>query len=71
MTDKQRRILETLVYFLNRYKESILKSKQGTGFEELVFDQMVETIKELQEENIRLNELNKPKILKGENSESD
>ena len=69
MTDKQRRILETLTYFLNRYKESILKSKQGTGFEELVFDQMVETIKELQEENIRLNELNKPKILKGENSE--
>ena len=71
MTDKQRRILDTLIYFLNRYKESILKSKQGTGFEELVFDQMVETIKELQEENIRLNELNKPKILKGENSESD
>lgn len=71
MTDKQRRILETLVYFLNRYKESILKSKQGTGFEELVFDQMVETIKELQAENIRLNELNKPKILKGENDESD
>ena len=69
MTDKQRRILETLTYFLNRYKDSILKSKQGTGFEELVFDQMVETIKELQEENIRLNELNKPKILKGENSE--
>ena len=69
MTDKQRRILETLTYFLNRYKESILKSKQGTGFEELVFDQMVETIKELQEENIRLNELNKPKILKGEESE--
>tara|TARA_R110000751_G_scaffold83681_2_gene167812 strand:+ start:711 stop:920 length:210 start_codon:yes stop_codon:yes gene_type:complete len=69
MTDKQRKILETLTYFLNRYKDSILKSKQGTGFEELVFDQMVETIKELQEENIRLNELNKPKILKGENSE--
>jgi len=71
MTDKQRRILDTLIYFLNRYKESILKSKQGTGFEELVFDQMVETIKELQAENIRLNELNKPKILKGENNESD
>jgi len=69
MTDKQRRILETLTYFLNRYKESILKSKQGTGFEELVFDQMIETIKELQAENIRLSELNKPKILKGENSE--
>ena len=71
MTDKQRRILDTLIYFLNRYIESILKSKQGTGFEELVFDQMVETIKELQAENIRLNELNKPKILKGENNESD
>jgi len=71
MTDKQRRILETLTYFLNRYKESILKSNQGTGFEELVFDQMIETIKELQEENTRLNELNKPKILKGENNESD
>jgi len=71
MTDKQRRILDTLIYFLNRYKESILKSKQGTGFEELVFNQMVETIKELQAENIRLNELNKPKILKGENNESD
>jgi hypothetical protein len=69
MTNKQRRILDTLVYFLNRYKQSILKSEQGTGFEELVFDQMIETIKELQEENIRLNELNKPKILKGEESE--
>jgi late competence protein required for DNA uptake (superfamily II DNA/RNA helicase) len=69
MTDKQRKILDTLVYFLNRYKQSILKSEQGTGFEELVFDQMIETIKELQEENIRLNELNKPKILKGEESE--
>ena len=69
MTDKQRRILDTLIYFLNRYKESILKSKQGTGFEELVFDQMVETIKELQAENIRLNELNKPKILKGDDDE--
>ena len=69
MTNKQRRILDTLVYFLNRYKQSVLKSEQGTGFEELVFDQMIETIKELQEENIRLNELNKPKILKGEKSE--
>ena len=69
MTNKQRRILDTLVYFLNRYKQSILKSEQGTGFEELVFDQMIETIKELQEENIRLNELNKPKILKGEKNE--
>jgi hypothetical protein len=69
MTNKQRRILDTLVYFLNRYKQSVLKSEQGTGFEELVFDQMIETIKELQEENIRLNELNKPKILKGEESE--
>ena len=69
MTDKQRKILDTLVYFLNRYKQSILKSEQGTGFEELVFDQMIETIKELQEENIRLNELNKPKILKGEKNE--
>ena len=69
MTDKQRKILDTLIYFLNRYKQSILKSDQGTGFEELVFDQMIETIKELQEENIRLNELNKPKILKGEKNE--
>ena len=69
MTNKQRKILDTLIYFLNRYKQSILKSDQGTGFEELVFDQMIETIKELQEENIRLNELNKPKILKGEESE--
>jgi hypothetical protein len=69
MTNKQRRILDTLVYFLNRYKQSVLKSEQGTGFEELVFDQMIETIKELQEENIRLNELNKPKILKGEKNE--
>jgi len=69
MTNKQRKILDTLIYFLNRYKQSILKSDQGTGFEELVFDQMIETIKELQEENIRLNELNKPKILKGEKNE--
>ena len=31
----------------------------------MVFDQMIETIKELQEENERLNSLNKPKILSG------
>jgi hypothetical protein len=31
----------------------------------MVFDQMIESIKELQEENERLNSLNKPKILSG------
>ena len=66
MTSKQSRILETLIYFLERYKKAVTKSEQSTGFEDMVFDQMIETIKELQAENKRLNELNKPKILKGE-----
>ena len=66
MTSKQSRILETLIYFLERYKKAVVKSESATGFEDMVFDQMIETIKELQAENKRLNELNKPKILKGE-----
>ena len=65
MTSKQERILETLIYFLERYKKAVTKSEQATGFEDMVFDQMIETIKELKEENERLNSLNKPKILSG------
>ena len=65
MTSKQSRILETLIYFLERYKKAVVKSESATGFEDMVFDQMIESIKELQEENKRLNSLNKPKILSG------
>ena len=65
MTSKQSRILETLIYFLERYKKAVVKSESATGFEDMVFDQMIETIKELKEENERLNSLNKPKILSG------
>ena len=45
-----------------------MKAEQSTGFEEMVFEQMIDTINELVEENKRLSELNKPKILK-ENDE--
>ena len=64
MTSRQMKIIGTLIYFLERYKKSVMKSESSTGFEEMVFEQMVETINELVEENKRLNELNKPKILK-------
>ena len=69
MTSKQERILETLIYFLENYKKSAMKSKNSTGFEEMVFEQMIDTVNELVEENRRLSELNKPKIIKGEDSE--
>jgi len=65
MTRQQEKILETLIYFLERYKKAVVKSDQATGFEDLVFDQMIDTVKELQEENERLSSLNKPKILSG------
>ena len=65
MTGKQERILDTLIYFLKRYKKAVVKSESATGFEDLVFDQMIDTINELKEENERLNNLNKPKILSG------
>ena len=65
MTRQQEKILDTLVYFLERYKKAVTKSDQATGFEDMVFDQMIESVKELQEENKRLNSLNKPKILSG------
>ena len=65
MTRQQEKILETLIYFLERYKKAVTKSDQATGFEDLVFDQMIDTVKELQEENDRLSNLNKPKILSG------
>ena len=65
MTSQQEKILETLIYFLERYKKAVTKSDQATGFEDLVFDQMIDTVKELQEENDRLSNLNKPKILSG------
>ena len=65
MTSKQERILDTLIYFLKRYKKAVVKSDSATGFEDLVFDQMIDTINELKEENERLSNLNKPKILSG------
>ena len=65
MTRQQEKMLETLIYFLERYKKAVTKSDQATGFEDLVFDQMIDTVKELQEENDRLSSLNKPKILSG------
>ena len=41
-------------------------------FEDMVFEQMIETIKELREENKRLVELNKPSLVKvGESDETD
>ena len=69
MTNKQKRILETLIYFLEKYIKSAMKSENSTGFEEMVFEQMIDTVNELVEENRRLSELNKPKIIKGEDSE--
>ena len=65
MTRQQEKILETLIYFLERYKKAVTRSDQATGFEDLVFDQMIDTVKELREENDRLSSLNKPKILSG------
>ena len=59
------KIIGTLIYFLERYKKATIKSESSTGFEEMVFEQMIDTVNELVEENKRLNELNKPKILKG------
>ena len=65
MTRQQEKTLDTLIYFLERYKKAVVKSDQSTGFEDLVFDQMIDTVGELREENERLNSLNKPKILSG------
>ena len=64
MTSKQEKILGTIIYFLERYKKAVTKSESSTGFEEMVFTEMIDTIKEVQAENKRLSELNKPKILK-------
>ena len=69
MTPKQERILSTLIYFLDRYKKAIIKNETGTGFEDMVFEQMIETVQELKEENKRLSELNKPAVLKGGKSD--
>ena len=65
MTSQQNRILDTLIYFLGRYKSSVLKSESQSGFEEIVFDQMIGAVKDLKEENLRLSKLSKPEILKG------
>ena len=65
MTPKQERILSTLIYFLERYKVAVEKNDKATGFEDMVFEQMIETVQELKEENKRLSELNKPAVLKG------
>ena len=69
MTSKQDRVINTLIYFLERYKKSVLKSEKQSGFEEMVFDEMIGVINELRDENHRLGKLNKPKIIKGEDSE--
>tara|TARA_R100001086_G_scaffold6161_1_gene3866 strand:+ start:326 stop:535 length:210 start_codon:yes stop_codon:yes gene_type:complete len=69
VTSKQNKVLDTLIYFLERYKKTAMKNDGGTGFEELVFNQMIDAINELREENHRLGKLNKPKIIKGEDSE--
>ena len=69
MTSKQNKVLDTLIYFLERYKKTAMKNDGGTGFEELVFNQMIEAVEDLREENRRLSKLNKPKIIKGEDSE--
>ena len=66
MTSKQNKVLDTLIYFLKRYKKTAMKNDGGTGFEELVFNQMIGAINDLREENKRLSELNKPKIIKGD-----
>ena len=66
MTSKQNKVLDTLIYFLERYKKTAMKNDGGTGFEELVFNQMIDAINELRDENKRLNALNKPKIIKGD-----
>ena len=65
MTRQQSKILDTLVYFLKRYKKAVTSSESATGFEDMVFEQMIDTIGELREENERLNSLNKPKVLSG------
>ena len=66
MTSKQNKVLDTLIYFLERYKKTAMKNDGGTGFEELVFNQMIDAINDLRDENKRLNDLNKPKIIKGD-----
>ena len=66
MTSKQNKVLDTLIYFLEKYKTNAMKHDSGTGFEELVFDQMIDAINEIREENKRLGKLNKPKIIKGD-----
>ena len=65
MTPKQERILSTLVYFLERYKKAVIKHEHSTGFEDMVFEQMIVTVKDLKDENKRLSDLNKPEVLKG------
>ena len=66
MTSKQMKIINTLIYFLERYRKAVTKSESSTGFEDMVFEQMIETINEIVDDNKRLSELNKPKILKGD-----
>ena len=66
MTSKQEKILGTIIYFLERYRKAVTKSESSTGFEDMVFTDMIDTIKEVRAENKRLSELNKPKILKGD-----
>ncbi len=69
MNKRQDRILDTLIYFLDRYKNATASHKNASGFEDVVFGEMIETIKELREENHRLGNLNKPKIIKGDEDE--
>ena len=51
MTSKQEKILGTIIYFLERYRKAVMKSESSTGFEDMVFTEMIDTIKEVQEEN--------------------
>ena len=53
MTSKQEKILETIIYFLERYKKAVTKSESSTGFEDMVFTEMIDTIKEVRAENKR------------------
>ena len=68
MNNKQNKILDTCIYFLDRYKKAVSKSDSQTGFEDMVFDQMIETIKELREEIADSGLMSKEldKLLKGE-----
>ena len=53
MTPNQDSILSTLVYFLERYKKASIKNESSTGFEDIVFDQMIDTVKDLYQKYVQ------------------